>query len=70
MNWIDGITCSVLRDGDAVAELRGYADENFQAWAWNVQAENGSGVGVEKNRDAAKAAAERAIRTMRGEGEG
>ena len=68
MNWIDGLTCSVLRDGDAVAVVAAMHIPGHHLWQWTSQSPNGCGVGGgEKSRDAAKAAAERAIRTMRGE---
>ena len=67
MTWTDGITCSVLRDGDAVAEVR---KEDFTADMWTHSAHLPSGDSVGQyyhGIEAAKAAAERAIRTMRGE---
>ena len=70
MNWTDGITCSVLRDGDVVAEVVAMNIPGKDLWHWTAQSPNGCGVcSGEKGRDAAKAAAERAIATMRGEGE-
>ena len=69
-NWTDGITCSVLRDGDAVAEVAAMHIPGHDLWHWTAQSPNGCGVGGgEKSRDAAKAAAERAIRRMRGKEE-
>ena len=67
-NWTDGITCSVLRDGDAVAEVVAMNIPGNDLWHWTARISTGCGVGSgEKSRDAAKAAAERAIRRMRGE---
>ena len=69
-NWTDGITCSVLRDGDAVAEVAAMHIPGHDLWHWTAQSPNGCGVGGgEKSRNAAKAAAERAIRRMRGKEE-
>lgn len=69
--WTDGLTCSVLRDGDAVAEVVAMNTPGHDLWHWTAQCQNGCGVGSgTKGRDAAKAAAERAIRKMRGEEEG
>lgn len=69
MTWTDGLTCSVLRDGDAVAEVV-IMDAATDLWAFTARHPNGVGVGTFQTRDGAKAAAERAIRKMRGEGEG
>ena len=70
-NWTDGITCSVLLDGDVVAEVVAMNIPGKDLWHWTAQCPNGCGVGGgTKGRDAAKAAAERAIRKMRGEEEG
>ena len=66
MNWIDGLTCSVLRDGDAVAEVV-IMDAATDLWTFTARHPNGVGVGTFQTRDGAKLAAERAIRTMRGE---
>ena len=66
MTWADGITCSVLRDVDAVAEV--YKTDNA-LYNFEVECRNGCAIGTYSTMDAAKAAAERAIRTMRGEGE-
>jgi hypothetical protein len=73
MTWTDGLTCSVLRDGDAVAEVKKIQQSTY---CWSATVPRGSGVGITNrgggglgSRDAAKAAAERAIRKMRGEGE-
>ena len=72
--WTDGITCSVLRDGDAVAEVTRCVEWDMgmfsSLWDFEVECPNGCDIGTYSSRDAAKAAAERAIRTMRGEGEG
>lgn len=68
MNWTDGITCSVLRDGDAVAEVK-QIDTRGNLWTYVVRCGEGVGVGTAIGQDAAKAAAERAIRRMRGEEE-
>ena len=72
MNWTDGITCSVLRDGDAVAEVQClHTGPAHEGCLYNIQC---VGLwlfgGLADDMDSAKAAAERAIRTMRGEGEG
>jgi len=69
MTWTDGLPCPVLRDGDAVAEVV-IIDAATDLWTYTARHPNGVGVGTFQTRDAAKAAAERAIRTMRGEGEG
>jgi hypothetical protein len=69
MNWTDGITCSVLRDGDAVAEVVIF-DAATDLWTYTARCPQGVGVGTFQTREGSKAAAERAIRTMRGEGEG
>ena len=68
MNWTDGITCSVLRDGDAVAEVV-IMDAATDLWTYTARHPSGVGIGTFQTRDAAKAAAERAIRHMRGEDE-
>ena len=69
-NWTDGPTCSVLRDGDAVAQVAAMHIPGHDLWHWTAQSPNGCGVGGgEKSRNAAKAAAERAIRRMRGKEE-
>ena len=65
MTWIDGLTCSVLRDGDAVAEVV----LHNPYWSWTANTPFGVGVGNKRTKTAAKLAAERAIRTMRGEEE-
>ena len=70
MTWTDGLTCSVLRDGDAVAEVVATNIPGHDLWHWTAKTGTGCGVGGgKKGRDAAKAAAERAIRRMRGEDE-
>jgi hypothetical protein len=71
MTWTDGLTCSVLRDGDAVAEVVALNILGRDLWQWTVKSKTGRAVcGGVDGIDAAKAAAERAIDTMRGEGEG
>ena len=67
-NWTDGLTCSVLRDGDAVAQVR-LMHAKKDLWDCEARCGNGCGVGTFQGRDKAKEFAERAIRTMRGEGE-
>lgn len=70
MTWTDGITCSVLLDGDVVAEVAAMNIPGKDLWHWTAHCMTGVAVcGGMTGRDAAKAAAERAIRKMRGEGE-
>jgi hypothetical protein len=70
MTWTDGLTCSVLRDGDAAAEAVAMNIPGNDLWHWTARISTGCGVGSgEKGRENAKAAAERAIRRMRVEDE-
>lgn len=66
MTWTDGPTCSVLRDGDVVAEVV-IMDVATDLWTFTARHPSGVGVGTFQTRDAAKAAAERAIRKICGE---
>jgi hypothetical protein len=70
MTWTDGTTCSVLRDGDAMAEVY-HLYKPGDLWTFHAECgpDVGVGVGTYQGRENAKSAAERAIRRMRGEEE-